>query len=267
MLRTRRIKHSLLALALFAALAARCYAPPPLVTGDVPTADKHGFEWYVGGRYQESASGQPSRLLPFTEFVYGVSERQEVTFEIAGLSENHEYGITDAVVGTKFVFQAESDSHPGVAGSFELKLPTGNKNRGRGSGEFDYDVRLRAQKTWGRFTAIGNAGYTFVTTPTIGGMRQPVEDVPLFSLAQEWELTPATSLLSEIYFVGREAPGDPNRIAFNVGFKHRLGDGLSVHAAAGQSLRAHGRGGPDARLYAGFKYEFGAPWKSSRTPP
>jgi hypothetical protein len=255
------MKRSLLAFALFGAFAARCFAPPPLVTGDVPTADKNTFEWYVGGRYQESESGRPSRLLPFTELVYGVSERMEATFEVAGLSENSDYGITDAVLGTKWVFQRETDTRPAVAGSFEMKLPTGNKNRGRGSGEFDYDFRLRAQKTWGVFTAIGNAGYTFVTRPTVGGVRQRVEDVSLFSFAQEWELTSATRLLSEIYFVGREVPGDTNRVAFNVGFKYRIRDGLSVHAAGGQSLREHRRGGPNARVYAGLKYEFGAPWK------
>jgi hypothetical protein len=139
-----------------------------------------------------------------------------------------------------------------------LKLPTGDKDRGRGSGEFDYDLRLRGQKTWGRFTAIGNVGYTFVTTPTLGGVRQAVDDVPFVSFAQEWEITPAMHLLSEIYFVGREAPGDPNRVAFNLGFKYEIRDGLSLHAAAGQSMRVHRRGGPDARLYAGLKYEFAA---------
>ena len=127
----------------------RCFAPPPLVTGDVPTADKEAFEWYVGARYQESESGKPSRLLPFTELVYGLTDRQELTFEIAGLSANHEYGISDAVLGTKFIFLKEAESRPGIAGSFELKLPTGDESRGLGSGEFDYDLRLRAQKTWG----------------------------------------------------------------------------------------------------------------------
>ena len=33
------------AFALLLALAPRCFAPPPLVTGDVPTADKQTFEW------------------------------------------------------------------------------------------------------------------------------------------------------------------------------------------------------------------------------
>jgi hypothetical protein len=135
----------------------------------VPTADKKAFEWYAGGRYQKSENGNLNRLLPFTELVYGLTERQEVTVEIAGPSQNHSYGITDAVLGTKYVFQKETVANPGIAGSFELKLPTGDKNNGRGTGELDYDIRLRLQKTWGRFTAIANAGYTLVTPPTIDG--------------------------------------------------------------------------------------------------
>src|SRR5687768_580223 len=82
----------------------RCFAPPPLVTGDVPTADKETYEWYLGARYQESESGNPSRLLPFTELVYGLTDRMELTFETSGLSKDHEYGLSDSVIGTKYVF-------------------------------------------------------------------------------------------------------------------------------------------------------------------
>ena len=51
-----------LVICLLLALAPHCFAPPPLVTGDVPTADKQSFEWYVGGRYQESLRAA-SRLV------------------------------------------------------------------------------------------------------------------------------------------------------------------------------------------------------------
>jgi hypothetical protein len=242
----------------------RSFAPPPLVTGDVPTADKHHFEWYVGGRYQESESGKPSRLLPFTEIVYGITDRQEVTFEMAGLSKDHDYGINDAVVGTKFVYIKEAERLPGVAGSFELKLPTGDKDRGLGTGELDYDLRLRTQKTWGWFTGIANVGYTFVTEPLIGGVRQDADNVWLLTFAQEYEITKRTRLLSEIYWVSREAPGEPNQLAGNIGFKHKLLDNLAIHAAVGKSLREGNRGGPDVRAYVGLKYEFDAPWRSQR---
>ena len=69
----RRMRRRFLPFAAFVALAAKCFAPPPLVTGDVPTADKNAFEWYVGSLYQKSDSGHPSRLLPTTELVYGLT--------------------------------------------------------------------------------------------------------------------------------------------------------------------------------------------------
>jgi len=40
-----------------------------------------------------------------------------------------------------------------------------------------------------------------------------------------------------------------------------LRDNLTVHAAVGKSVRDGNRGGPDLRVYAGLKCEFGAPWK------
>ncbi len=238
------------------------FAVPPLVTGDVPTADQGTFEWYVGARYQESETGDPSRLLPFTELVYGVTDRLELTFETTGLSQDNEYGLSDSVAGAKYVLLRESGRLPGIAGSFELKLPTGDESRGLGSGEFDYDMRLRAQKTWDWFTATGNVGYTLVTDPEYGGEVSSAENVWLLTFAQEYQVARETRLLSEVYFVSREAPGGPNRLAANIGFKHRLVDKLTVHAAIGGSLREENRGGPSLRVYVGFKYEFDAPWRT-----
>ena len=163
--------------------------------------------------------------------------------------------------GTKYQFLKEATNRPGIAGSFELKVPTGSERKGLGTGEFDYDIRLRAQKTWGWFTAIGNAGYTFLTDPEFGGVETTTENVWLFTLGQEYQVAPKTRLLSEIYYVTREEPGEPNRLAANVGFKHKLFKDFTVHGSVGKSLRDANRGGPDLRAYFGFKYEFDGPWK------
>jgi hypothetical protein len=230
-------------------------APPPLVTGDVPTADKGMFELYSGFRYQDT--GTITRQLPFTELVYGISKRQEVTFELANLSRKGEHGIGDAVIGTKYVLLPETARIPGVAASFELKLPTGDEDRGLGSGEFDYDLRLRSQKTWSWFTGIINAGYTFIGEPDLGGEPQDRENVWFTSFAQEYEVHQKTKLLSEIYWLNSEEPGETHRLAANVGFKHKLRPNFTVHASIGKSLRDGNRGGPSLRAYAGVKYEFG----------
>ena len=238
------------------AVAPRCFAPPPLVTGDVPTADKGRYQWYTGMRFQKSVTGELARLLPFSELVYGLTDRQELTLEAAGLNKKGQHGLNDITLGTKYVFYKETARAPGLAGSFELKLPTGSESRGLGTGEFDYDLRLRAQKTWGWFTAIGNVGYTIVSDHEYGGVTTSTKNVLLLAFAQEYQVAQRTKLLSEIYFVGREEPGDDNRLAANIGFKQKLRDDLTFHGAIGKSVREGNRGGPDWRVYIGWKWEF-----------
>lgn len=220
------------------------------------------FECYAGVRYQESESGSVSRQLPFTELVYGISDRQEITFEIPYLSERGEHGFGDGVIGTKFMFVKEREQIPGLSLSFELKLPTGDESRGLGTGEFDYDLRLRAQKTWAWFTLIGNAGYTFISEPKIGGIASSRENVWIVTCAQEYELHEKFRLLSEICWLNSEEPGEPNQLAANVGFKYAVFDSLSVHGSIGKSIREGNRGGPDFRCYAGLKWTFGPSPKS-----
>lgn len=233
-----------------------------MITGDVPTADKGRFELYAGLRYQENEAGIPARQLPFTELVYGISDRQELTFEIAYLSQRHEHGFGDAVIGTKYQFVKETPTRPGIAASFELKVPTGSESKGLGTGEFDYDIRLRAQKTWGWFTAIGNAGYTFLTDPEFGGVETTKENVWLFTFGQEYQVAKRTKLLSEIYYITRDEPDAPNRLAANIGFKQKIFKDLTFHGSVGKSIREANRGGPDLRAYVGIKWEFDAPWEN-----
>lgn len=255
-----RSKKTSLVCSLFTLAAARLEAVPPLVSGDVLTAEKGSFEWYVGTRYQ-SEGGSVNRQIPFTELVYGISDRQEITFEVPLLSQQGEHGFGDIVLGTKYMALKESKTSPGVSGVFEMKLPSASASRGLGTGELNYDLTLRAQKTWGWFTLLGNVGYTIVGEPRVGGITEARKNVWFVSTAQFFELTPKTKLLSEIYLETSEEPGEPNRFAAGVGFEHKLRDNFKVHAMVGRSLREDSRGGPDLRVYVGFVWEFDAPWK------
>ena len=60
------------------------------------------------------------------------------------------------------------------------------------------------------------------------------ENVWLLTFGQEYTVARNTKLLSEIYFVSREEPGEANRLATNIGFKHKLRDNLTIHAAVGR---------------------------------
>ncbi len=107
-------------------------------------------------------------------------------------------------------------------------------------------------KTRDWVTGILNLGYTFVGEPE----GQSRRDVLFTAFAQEYEVTPKTRLLSEIYWKNSDEPGTPNRLAADVGFKYHLLPDLAVHAAAGRSLREDHVGGPELRVYAGIKLEF-----------
>lgn len=239
--------------ALLSACSLSAQAVPPLVSGDAPTADKGHLEVWSGIHYEDDAGGV-ARELPTTELVYGLSDRQELTFEIPYLSLSpadgpRASGFGDGTLGTKYLFLRESARLPATAVSFEAKLDNASAPQGLGSGSVDYDARLRAQKAWGRFTGIANLGRTFA-----GGDGR--RDSWFGSLVQEYQLTPELVLLSEAYLQQADTPDAPNRFAADAGFQMAAAPHLQLHAAAGRSLREGNVGGPHLRLFAGLKLEF-----------
>ena len=262
-MKLRRI--ALIAGAALLAFAPRCFAPPPLITGDVPTAPKGGFEWYLGFRYQDT--GSIERRLPHSELVYGLTERWEFSVESPYLSRQGEHGFGDVTLATKVVALTETERRPALGASYEIKLDNGDAERGLGSGGYEHEFRLRAQKTFNWFTPIANVGYVIVPDAEIGGVRATRKDVWRASFAQEWQVAKRTKLLSEIYWRTSDEPGGEARFAWNVGFKHKLLDNLTLHGAVGDSLRDGNRGGPDLRVYAGIKWEFDAPWRQQKEYP
>ncbi|MBI5049115.1 MAG: transporter [Deltaproteobacteria bacterium] len=188
--------------------------------------------------------------------VWGISDRQEITFEIPYLSADGASGFGDAVLGTKYQFLKETEGAPGIAGSFEIKLANASQSKGLGTGAMEYDFRVRSQKTWGWFTGIINLGYTIIGEPNIDGVRQARQNVWFTAFAQEFEIFPETKLLSEIYWKESDEPDAPNRFAFDVGFKHQILPHLAGHVAIGKSLREDNVGGPNLRVYMGIKLEF-----------
>ena len=245
------------------ALLPRLYAPPPLITGDVPTADKGNFELYTGFRYQDT--GRIQRQLPHVELVYGLAERWEISADGNYLSRAGAHGLDDVTIATKAVFVEESATSPAIGVSYEFKFDSGNAARGLGSGGNEHDLRLRAQKSFGQITPILNAGYVLVPDVSIAGRTSARQDVWRASLAPEWQASKRVKLLVEIYWRTADEPGGAATLGWNVGFKQKLRDGVTSHGAIGESLRPGNRGGPDLRAYVGVKFEFAAPWHHAIT--
>lgn len=228
------------------------FAVPPLVSDDVPPADKGQIQWYLGSQYL-SGNGSIERDLLATSMSIGITDRQEISWGIPFISTGGEHGLGDLFVGTKYLLLKETETLPAASASFNLSTPTGDQSRGLGTGGWDYDFRLQAQKKWGWFTLIGDVGYTLLTDPR--------RNVWFVSTAQEYEVSDTTRLLSEVYFQTSAEAGLPNRIAADMGFVHSFNEKFNVHAAVGTSLRDDRRSGTDLRVYVGFEWDFDAPWK------
>jgi len=249
------IKFSwLLTLSLMVVGQTTVYAGPPLSTGDVPTATTGTLEIYAGQRYQENPDGTLSRETS-TELAYGLNDRLEASFELPYISEEGTRGWGDVTIGTKFVFKPETAKTPGVAGSIKYEVPSASAARGLGRGAAAWAGRLRAQKTWARLTGMANLGYTIIDEPVISGIKKVRENPWFVAVAEEYKLCKKTILASELYLQTREKPGAFNRLAYSVGFKQKLTPAFRIHGAIGGSLRHGDAGGPQLRIFLGFKYE------------
>jgi hypothetical protein len=240
--------------------ASSAHAVPPLITDDAAVTEKHTFEIYSGFDY-ESGVDAITRQIPTTEFDYGIWDHQEISLEIPYLSTGGQHGFGDIAIGTKYVFVEETKTLPMLSASFDWKLRNGSVPHGLGTGAFDYEFHVLAQKTWGRFSVLTDAGLDLVGNPRIDGEIERHYNQWFFGCGQQYQLNEKTSLLSEIYWQRAEEPGLPNRLAFNVGFQREIIKDLELQAVVGRSLRAGANGDPDFHLYVGLHWSFDAPWK------
>jgi hypothetical protein len=243
------------AIALLLLVAGRAAAVPPLVIGDAPTADRGHGELYAGAQWTRTDVGELS--VPASELVLGVSDWQEVTVEAPYLAVPGRHGFGDVTLGTKVRLLAEEGGRPGAAGSLEWKLPNASRAAGLGTGAAELALRLRGQKTWGRFTAIANAGITRVGAPREGGVTLPRRNTGFLGAGAVVDVGPRLKLLADVYWQGADVVGEPARAAGDLGLERKLTRSLAFHAAIGRSLRSAAAGGPELRVYGGLKWEFG----------
>jgi hypothetical protein len=236
----------------FVAHATVASAVPPLVIGDVPTADKGDLEVYAGVRYQKDGVGEWQ--VPFTEFILGVSSWQEITVEVPYILVDGQHGFGDLVLGTKVMPLRETAELPGIALSFEWKLANASMAKGLGSGSMEFGFLLRSQKTWDWFTLIGNVGYAFVTQPVVDGVTLERQGFWFLGLAPEFALSDRFSLLSDLYWRTADVPGEEARLAADVGFQYEVVRHLQIQGSVGTSLRPDSVGGPEFRSYLGLHW-------------
>lgn len=249
------MRWSIVCACLLITSAGSAWAIPPLVSGDIPTAGQGIYELFVGYLLEEK-SNVKSHAVPFWELVYGFSDRQEFTLEapllVRDAPADSALGFGDVVLGTKYRLLGNPMADSGLSVSLEVKVPTGNRARGLGSGATDVDMRARGGWEVGRGVAYLNLGHTWVGED--GNERR--ENTWFYSGVWDHPLRPKLRLLTEVYGKTSPDPSSPTRLAATIGVKWLVWSAQQFHFSLGRSLREHTEGGPNLRLYVGWRWDF-----------
>ncbi len=209
------------------------FAGPPFNTDDPVPVDYLHWEFYAASSYQISKN-ENEATLPHFEVNYGLVPDVQLHL-LAGMDyvkvdSAHQYGFTSTELGFKYRF-VNDEADDLQIGIFPLvELPTASKGSLAGQQNTQAFFPVWIQKSWGKFTTCGGAGYWL----------NPGDDNQNSVFAgwqAQYDFTETLTLGGELYY---ESP-DTKDGSFDTAFK--LGGFINVNKenhilfSVGHSLR------------------------------
>ncbi len=239
-------------------IGGAAFAGRPLAIDDADPVEKGQFEFDLGSVYEhdpvcdawEFPFGLTAGVLPNVEAGVGFGGVFEERTELG--ERDHESGIGDLTVGTKWQFLPEGIWLPRQALAGAVKIPTADDDNGMGSGKTDYDLTWIASKSLGENASVHvNAGYTWVGEPS----GEEVGDVFHYGVALDVQLTETVQWVGEVFAEKELQDGTQTVVLYNSGFRWSATESLTLDAAAGSRLR--GDEAPDFIATLGLTWSFG----------
>jgi hypothetical protein len=223
-------------------------AGPPFLTDDPEPVDFHHWEFYVASiqQYQREES---DATLPHIEINYGVIPNVQIHLlvpmeymNVGGGSGPH-YGYSNTEFGIKYRFMSEGEAVPQV-GVFPLvEVPTGNQSEGLSNGAAQVYLPVWLQKSWGKFTTYGGAGYWLDYGPGTKNW--------LFAgWEAQYDFSDAVTMGGELYYHTAQDPISISGSGFNIGGFFNLNDHHHILCSAGHSFT----GEATTTAYIGYQY-------------
>jgi hypothetical protein len=227
------VTAALLGLAVLTA-PPKAQAGPPFQTDDPEPVELHHYEFYVASQQTLTRDGR-SGTLPHLEFNYGAAPNLQLHIVApyafshpAGAPVQHGYGDTE--LGAKYRFIEESDGTPQVAVFPLVIAPTGDDGRGLGNGAAQFSLPVWLQKSWGKWTSYGGAGYLINRA---AGARNSW----FVGWEAQRELSEMFTLGAEVFHRTAQVSGGSSSDGFNVGAIVNFDDHNHLLFSAGKGLR------------------------------
>jgi len=219
---------------------------PPFKTDDPQPVDFHHWEFYVASE-QSFAREETDATLPHFEVNFGAFPNVQLHL-VAPMGyirsgSGNAYGYSDTELGVKYRFLEESDGSP-QAGLFPLvEIPTGDASRQLGQGSTQVYLPVWLQKSWGKFTTYGGAGYWY--TPGAGRTNW------MFAgWEAQYDFSETLTAGGELYYHTTDTRDGTPGAGFDLGGYINLSENDHILISLGRSFR----GENVVAGYLGFQY-------------
>lgn len=214
-------------------ITSSIYAGPPFTTDDPVPVDFLHWEFYLASSYQ-FGKYDDNATLPHFEVNYGAVHDVQLHLLIgpgyAKVDGNHQYGFMTAEVGLKYRFinDEENDFQVGIFPI--LELPTTSKESIIGNNHLQTFLPLWIQKSWGKFTTYGGAGYWI-------NPGENNKNSVFVGWQAQYDFNKTLSLGGEVYYESPDTKDSSSDVSFKVGGFINLNDENHILFSIGHSLK------------------------------
>ncbi len=225
-------------------------AGPPYETDDPEPVLFHHWEVYFSSQHAYRLS-QWSGTAPHFEINYGVvpDVQLHVILPLSYSAVNggtSYYGYGDTELGITFRFVQEGKWCPQIGTFPMVELPSGNSEHGLGNGNVQVYLPLWIQKTFGKWTTYGGAGYWI--NPGTGNRNWQ-----FYGWQVQYQFTDHFNLGAELYHVTASSDNGKGETRFNVGSVIDLSEISHLMFSAGSSIN----GSTGFQCYIGYQLTLG----------
>jgi hypothetical protein len=225
-------KYSVLAGLLLFITIQHSHAGPPFTTDDPETVRFRHWEYYISS-VNNFQAGVWSGTSPHLELNYGIVPNVQLHV-LLPMNYNYSqklganFGYGDTEFGIKYRFIKETDNSPQIGVFPIVEIPT-IKNTEFSNGKAKLFLPVWAQKSWGKVTSYGGAGY---------GINPGKGNKNWFFAGWEvqYDISPAFTLGGEVYYHSADTQTGKSETAFNLGGSVNPSEKFHIIFSLGHSL-------------------------------
>jgi hypothetical protein len=190
----------------------------PFFTDDPETVDYQHSEMNIAAELTTTQS--ENIFSPVVEYNYGALPNFQLSISVpyVFLSPNgqaRQHGVGDIVLGAKYRFLQETDSHPMMAISPSVMTATGDANKELGNGASQIFLPVWIQKTWGDWKTNGGAGYMINNAP--GANNHWLAGIEI-----QKDISERLTIGGEVFHEGEQLPADTSSTNVGLGIIYNL---------------------------------------------